>query len=169
VVGDVGEVLEDLFARAGDDDVDGDRVHGAGVYGAIGLGSPPLDRLSPLGVQDDLGALRRPRVARAAELADDRGVAETVDPLADERGSAAVVAAGPIGLQRADALAQELALEVAFGDAEEGSKHGRHVRRRPSASCRQPLVARPLALVFACCISGTAGDGDAVQWGQKAR
>jgi hypothetical protein len=65
-------------------------------------------------MQDDLGALRRPGVARAAELADDRGVAEAVDPLAHERGAAAVVAACPIGLQGTDALAQKFPLEVVF-------------------------------------------------------
>ena len=32
VVGDVGEVLEDLLARTGDDDLDADGIHGAGVY-----------------------------------------------------------------------------------------------------------------------------------------
>ena len=32
VVGDVGEVLEDLLARPGDRDLDADGIHGAGVY-----------------------------------------------------------------------------------------------------------------------------------------
>ena len=36
VVGDVGEVLEDLLARPGDGDLDADGIHGAGVYPAAG-------------------------------------------------------------------------------------------------------------------------------------
>jgi hypothetical protein len=40
VVGDVREVLEHLLARARDRGGDGDRVHGAAVYGARPLGRP---------------------------------------------------------------------------------------------------------------------------------
>ena len=110
-----------------------------------------------------------PGMARATEIADQRAVAEAVDALADERGAAAVAAACAVGFQGTDALAQKFPLKVVFRDAQKGSEHGRDVRRRPPASCRHPLVAAPLTLVFSCCISGTAGDGDAVQRGQKAR
>src|SRR5436190_19080267 len=79
---------------------------GAGVYAAPRvLGGAALDRLAALGVVHDLGALGPPGMARTAQLADERGVAEAVDALADQRRAAAVVAARAVGLQGTHALA----------------------------------------------------------------
>jgi hypothetical protein len=47
---------------------------------------------------------------------------------------------------RADALAQQLALEVGLGDAEERAQHGGEVRARPLASSLQPLGAGALTV-----------------------
>src|SRR5204863_8317391 len=107
-------------------------------------------------VVDDVRGLRKVVAPRPAQLADERAVAESVHALADQRGAPAVVAGGPIGGLRADALAQQLALEVGLGDAEKGPQHGTVVRRAPPASCRRLLVAHPLTLVFPFGISGTA-------------
>ena len=61
VVGDVGEVLEDLLARTGDGDLDADGIHGAGVYPRRRSGGPSPNRVPALGVVDDLRALGRGR------------------------------------------------------------------------------------------------------------
>ena len=61
-----------------------------------------------------------------------------------------------MGGLRTDALAQQLTLEIGLGDAEKRPQHATFVRRRPSASCRRPLVAHPLTPVFSFCISGSS-------------
>src|SRR6478672_7676879 len=111
-------------------------------------GGPAPDRQPALGVVHDVRALGDVVAPRPAQLADERAAAVAVYALADQRGAPAVVAGGPIGSLRADALAQELALEIGLGDTEKGPQHATFVRRRPSASCRRPLVACPLTLVF---------------------
>jgi hypothetical protein len=119
---------------------------------------------------DDVGALGKVLAPRPAELADERAAAEAVHPLADQRGAPAVVAGGPIGGLGADALAQQLTLEIGLGDAEKGPQHATFVRRRPPASCRRPLVAHPVTLVFPFGISGTSTTAPIrSSGGQKAR
>ena len=105
---------------------------------------------------DDLRALRAVAAPGPAQVAEERAVGEQMRPLADQRGAPAVVAGDAIGGLRTDALAQQLTLEIGLGDAKKRPQHGTFVRRRPPASCRRPLVARPLTLVFSSGISGTA-------------
>jgi hypothetical protein len=59
-------------------------------------------------------------MVRPAQLADQRAVVEPVHALAHERRAAAVLADRSPRLEGTDALAQELTLEVAFGDAAAG-------------------------------------------------
>jgi hypothetical protein len=90
-----------------------------------------------LAVADVLAALGRPAAPRAAQLADHDLAVEEVDPLTDQRRAPAVRAARPAGLQRADALAQEGALEIGFGDAENGSEHANGFAARPNGPARR--------------------------------
>src|SRR4051794_21872122 len=76
--------------------------------------------LAVLALQDALDADRLPVAARAAQLADDRVGREVVQALAGQRRPAAVGAAGGLVAQGPDALAQELALELALPDPEHG-------------------------------------------------
>src|SRR3954447_4571792 len=132
VVGDVGEVLVDLLARAGDADLV-DELHGR-PRSLRGRRRPPPDGVAALGVRHDVRALRGLAVARAAQLAHDGATRVDVDDLADERRPSAVGAvaaarlAGPAGapprLAGPHALAKQLALEVGLGDAEQGPEHG---------------------------------------------
>src|SRR3954471_14432756 len=119
-------------------------------------GGPAPDGQPAFGVVHDIGALGQLLSPRSAQLADERAAAEAVHPLTDQGGAPAVMAGGSIGGLRTDALAQQLALEVGLGDAEKGPQHGTFVRRRPPASCRRPLVAGSLTLVFWFGISGTS-------------
>src|SRR6478609_3947084 len=97
-------------------------------------GGPAPDGEPALGVMDDVGALGEVLAPRPTQLADECAAAETVHPLADQRGAPAVVAGGSIGGLRTDALAQQLTLEIGLGDAKKRPQHGTFVRRRPPAS-----------------------------------
>jgi hypothetical protein len=123
VVGDVREVVEHLIAGPADGGLDGEGIHdGRGVYAARGrergpgaLRGRPVaepDGVAALEVGDRQGPLGCSAAAGAAELAHDRLSRVDVDPLADERCPPAVGAAIAARRERADALAQELALEV---------------------------------------------------------
>jgi hypothetical protein len=79
------------------------------------------DGVATLEVMDGDRPLRRSAVAGAAQLTHDRLARIDVDPLPDERRPAAVGARFAARGKGADALAQELALEVGLGDAEDGS------------------------------------------------
>src|SRR6266545_1442313 len=92
-------------------------------------GGPSPNGVPALGVVDGLRALREVVAPRAAELAHERAVAEEVHALADQGGAPAVVAGGSPGGQSPHALAQQLALEITFGDAKQGPQHGIGVRR----------------------------------------
>ena len=106
VIRDVGEVLEDLLARAVDDDAGGDRVHRrAGSYPrTCGLrrAQADLDRVPVLGVADELAARRLATVRGAAQLADDRAAVVVVQPLSGQRRAAAVGARLPVVAQLAE-------------------------------------------------------------------
>jgi hypothetical protein len=103
----------------------------------------------------EVGALGAVVAVVAAQVADEGAVAEAMDALAHQRAAPAVVAGGALSGLLADAFAQQFALEVGLGDAQQGPQHGAHVRRRPPGSCRRPLVAHPLTLVFSFDISGS--------------
>src|SRR4051812_38498793 len=98
---------------------------------------PQTDGLPALGVLHDDRALGRRGMAAAAELTHDAPARVEVDALPDERRPATVGAVVAPRLARADALAQELALEVGLGDAEDRSQHGGGVRRPGPRSCRR--------------------------------
>jgi hypothetical protein len=73
-----------------------------------------------------------------------------VDVLADERGAPAVRAVVASRFAGPHALAQELALEVGLGDAQERLQHGLDVRRtRRISYLRAPLAPRLRPLVAA--------------------
>src|SRR5829696_1590700 len=80
--------------------------------------------LAVLGVAHALDADRLAVAAGAAELADHGAGLEVVQALADERRTAAVGAPRRLVAQRADALAQQLTLELVLPDAQERSPHG---------------------------------------------
>ena len=92
VVGDVGEVLEDLLARTGDHDLDAHGIHGAGVY-------PRPVRRPGAGRCARARSGARPRSARAGPRGAGRHRSqmsapsrEAVDALADQRRAPAVLA-----------------------------------------------------------------------------
>ena len=98
-----------------------------------------------LRVAYELGRDRMFTAQWTAQLADYAlNVSVQVDVLAHERRAAAVRAAIPIGLQRADAATQQEALElldVTLG----GTTHGGWVRRSASHSCLPKGVGEPRA------------------------
>jgi hypothetical protein len=86
-------------------------------------------------------------VAGPAQLADDRVARVDVDALADERRASAVGAVVAAGRQGAHALAQQLALEVGLGDAEEGAEHAaQFAADRPDPPLDRPARARDRSL-----------------------
>jgi hypothetical protein len=91
-----------------------------------------------LAVHDRLGLGGLAAVVRAAQGADHGALLVVVDALASERGAATVGALVAITRQRAQALAQQLALEVGTK-----SGHGVEVRRCLGRSFRKN-VARSL-------------------------
>jgi hypothetical protein len=106
--------------------------------------------MAALAVADLLAALGTPAVGRAAQLADHDIAVEEVDAFADQRRAPAVRAARPAGRQRTDALAQELALEIGFRKAEDGSEHANGFAVRSSGP--PPSVSG-----FSVCCLGIAG------------
>src|SRR3954464_3998483 len=80
---------------------------------------PQPDGLPALGVVHELRALGGGAAARAAQLADDGAAGVDVDVLADERRAPAVRAVVASRFAGPHPLAQELALEVGLGDAQE--------------------------------------------------
>src|SRR3954447_9258659 len=143
VVGDVREVLVDLLARPGDADLV-DELHGR-PRSLRGGRRPPPDGVAALGVRHDLRALGGLAVARAAQLAHDGAARVEVDDLADERRPSAVRAVPASRLAGPHALAQQLALEVGLGDAEQGPEHGAGFATRAGGSCPRAIRVRPLA------------------------
>ena len=77
---------------------------------------------------------RRVAAQRAAQLADDPPRAVAVHALADQRRAAAVAQRVAPGVAGADALAQQLALQVGLGEVL-GARHGPAFAGRTSAPC----------------------------------
>src|SRR5439155_26899789 len=98
-------------------------------------GQPP-HRVAVLAVVDDLGAMRLGPAHRAAQCADEL-VLVVVDPLAGERGATAVGAAVAVACEGAQALAEQLALEIGTG-----SGHGAHIRQANVRSFRLFTIAQ---------------------------
>jgi hypothetical protein len=99
------------------------------------LGRPPVGdphRVPELGPVDHARADRRPRLGVAAQLTADRLPVIDVDPLADERRSAAPSAALEIGRALVHPAAQQASLEV--GDVVEGDSHEDEILRRAGVS-----------------------------------
>lgn len=104
-----------------------------------------------LGVAHELGRDRVLAAQRVAQLADDASSARIqVDMLAHERSAPAVAAAVAIGLQRADAAAQQDKLElfdIALGGLAHGAKFAA-VRRAPAGA--QPIAQADMGLIRPC-------------------
>ncbi len=90
------------------------RVLPGDVAGGSGGARGQAHRETVLTVPDDLAGDRCLAAQRTAELADHplAASAQQVDLLADQRRAAAVRAAAPVGLQRADAAAQQKPLQL---------------------------------------------------------
>src|SRR5215218_3017908 len=94
------------------------------------------DGVATLAVRHPLGRHEAPPAVRATQLTD-QAPAEAVHELTDERRPPARRAARARRLQRADALAQQAALEVLLGDTEDGAQHP------PTFAARADVPARP--------------------------
>ena len=149
VVGDVGEVLEDLLARTGDGDLDADGIHGAGVYPRVGQAARRATRVCPRSecwTTSERSGGRR--AAGPAQLADERAVGEDGAPARRRAGCARSRRSSPV---RRPARRRSCAATRArdrLRRCRAGAATWASVRRRPPASCRVPLVAGPLTLVF---------------------